>query len=1029
MTDGAPVQPSASGSGKKYEIPSRPSLEGPGRTTPPLAITALNLFKAAGDSAGTASSDTAVLNAPVAPSASPEPATLAAGAATQPTASERSAGRKNASTKWKATVQVVAKQAEAVSTWKEAAKEGRTFRNLIAWSNSNILKYDVDKLLSYGFLVWADGTAITIRTLVSTLVYCALSTLLGYFRCPEDVPLSWGNRCVPVFGSEMLMLTSLVAFLLGMFCQLTFNRWWSTRERLQLVIGRTNNLSLMTSTMITGTDEGARRARKEVVRYCNCAHALLYMQAAGQEDIDSLVKRKLLTKAEAGSLRSLPSKYQIVYAWLSELLKECAISGRMLFPDTFLPQFQEQIATMRAGAGDVMMFLNCQIPYAYVHLLTFATKLHVLFIMVYAGGLIGDGFNKQSISMIVFGYIFLFVNRVIYEGLLTIHEVLVNPFGDDPDDFPKYVYQEILEQTSASLIDQANKMPSTRFFEKYDRADRERRYSNTSFEEEERFMTRGVPSMLHSVAPSRKMSTWKPHSMAVAVPSISEDEVAAALAEAGVHVNRRASAPAQQAPALPRRPSFPTMSGRARPAVFRNSSFGASSGSAGAGMGLRTALSDYPHAKSVGSSSSKRPSRSNSISGAAGVRSPLRPEGGPVLAVRPPSFGPGSGTTSPPPEATAPLPGAAPATPRGPRACGPAGLGGCRRGAAGAGGPPGGAAGRPGDPHRAHRGPERSGKRGSNSDGERSQNTSLKGSRSARTARSDREGKSARFAFPVAMTNGRRLPPIAPVALHVSPLPTTTRGHHGQQRARGRAGAGEEEAEKGGKAQTVVVPLLAPDGDPTPSPSPPPVIVTASPRLSNIASLSGAKSLPPLRLQRAEAGTRTGRAGAYADRPSARSEALSRASTARGLRSARSARGERHGSNLMDIAAQAAHAAQAAAAALNEIAALRMGVQEGLYGAPHSARRGRGHGHGQQQEEEGAEEGGGEGSRPSSEADEGPAGPHQTEAEATAPEEEEEEEGPPPPPRLKRSNSRFKRMLSFGGRFQLQTAVPVNHAF
>eukprot|EP00741_Cyanophora_paradoxa_P017589 tig00021012_g16989.t1 len=260
--------PAAAAASAKYEIPSGPSLNpeaaaaapAAGRAGPPSiahAIAALNLFKLGGAGAGrgrgrgrTTFSDTAVLNGPpAAPSDGAEPAaTGAAGAAAQPTPSDPSPApepaRKGAS-KWRATAQVVAKQTEAVSTWKDVVKEGRTFRNLIAWSSSNIVKYDVNKLLSYGFLVWADGTAITGRTLFSTLVYCALATVLGYFRCPEDAPLSWDNKCVPVFGPEMLELTSLVAFLLGMFCQLTFDRWWDTRERLQSVIGPCNNISLM----------------------------------------------------------------------------------------------------------------------------------------------------------------------------------------------------------------------------------------------------------------------------------------------------------------------------------------------------------------------------------------------------------------------------------------------------------------------------------------------------------------------------------------------------------------------------------------------------------------------------------------------------------------------------------------------------------------------------------------------------------------------------------------------------------------
>eukprot|EP00741_Cyanophora_paradoxa_P017588 tig00021012_g16988.t1 len=591
----------------------------------------------------------------------------------------------------------------------------------------------------------------------------------------------------------------------------------------------------------------------------------------------------------------------------------------MLFPDGVFPQFQEQINLMRDATGEIMMFLNCQvppastpasprlplaspppppplripyayIPYAYVHLLTFATKLHLLFFMVYAAGLIVASLTGPASP-----------------------RVLVNPFGDDPDDFPKYVYQEIVEQTTGSLIDQANRMPSTGFFEK-----------------------RATPA---ASAPA-----------SVVLEGYDRDRD---------HPLRRASSPQ-----LPRRPSYPSMGpGHGpgpRPPVFRNSTFAGSIGGGGGGGGggagpeqkAPAQRSEYPPPKSV-DGIRRPPRRSHSISGPSGVRSPPRSQVGPVLAVRPPSFGPGSSTVAPAPEGPTPAPAPAgpglPPLPPPPTGLGPAlGLGPGLglpprppRGSLGVGdllgvlGPSG-----LGTLTERTEAPERSAseRRSSRSDGEHSSDAegqgrgqsgggTLRGSRSARTARSDRGGKkSARFDLPPpppqppgyvdapsaggpAAANGRRqqLPPIAPLALQVSPPPedndegaTTDSSAHRDVE--------EGENDDAGKAQAAPAPA------PAPAPGSDPAL-PAGPSRSRAASI---RDLPPLRLHRmdqqqpgseapAPAAPATSRRTAR-DRQqqqqtarSAREEAISRASTARGLRSNRS---PRHG-DLMDIAAQA----------------------------------------------------------------------------------------------------------------------------
>jgi len=338
----------------------------------------------------------------------------------------------------------------------------------LTWSHRNILKYDTGRLLSWGYLMVLSGTAITPQSLLGTGIMCSIATVLGFFRCPKGAQLSWDSTCVPMIGEEALMLSSLVAFLLGMFGSLTFARWWSTREKLQMVMGRSNNMAVMIATYVIGDDEGTIQAREDMCRYMNLAHALVYKQADNSDELGDLVAKRLLTVDELESIQNMPSRYIIVYTWLSALLREVATNGRLVFPEFVLPLMHAEISLMRGGAADIFMFLNSQIPYAYVHLLTLVTKIHVAFVLGYSSGLIGQGFEERSLQMIIFAYIYLFATRVIYEGLLQIHHVLVNPFGEDPDDFPKDSYMESLLHTTKATLRQAGRTPCEDYFSKFE---------------------------------------------------------------------------------------------------------------------------------------------------------------------------------------------------------------------------------------------------------------------------------------------------------------------------------------------------------------------------------------------------------------------------------------------------------------------------------------------------------------------------------------------------------------------------------
>ena len=223
---------------------------------------------------------------------------------------------------------------------------------------------------------------------------------------------------------------------MGIFMQQTLARWWSTREKVQVVIGQGNNMAVLISTYIAGDDDEAKLLRSDLVRYINLAHALLYLQAGSEENYDYFTERGLITAEEKEILQSttFAQKFLLVYHWAAQLLIRAGATGRVTFPCNMLPTLQLGLSTLRGNAADVFMFLNTQIPYSYTHILAIIIKFHLFMVIIVAGSTMGQGIISGSNSLVCWGYALMVVNTVVFEGLLTMHSKLYNPFGDDPDD-------------------------------------------------------------------------------------------------------------------------------------------------------------------------------------------------------------------------------------------------------------------------------------------------------------------------------------------------------------------------------------------------------------------------------------------------------------------------------------------------------------------------------------------------------------------------------------------------------------------
>jgi len=320
------------------------------------------------------------------------------------------------------------------------------------YSGKAISKYSTSKLFKYGF-VNPKGSVFTRGMVLRTVVMCLIATFVAFFRCP-DKGMKPYQFCFPILSSgEGLIFASLVSFLLGLFQSTTFSRWWSTREKLGVCMNNTAYATMLLSNFSTN-DPNAKAAAERIARWMNAAHALIYKQANKDFDLHPLVQKNLLTNEEREKLEhastSMSNVAAIVFNWCFGGLKEMTTANQVL-SSVFTPTLSAISAAFTASQ-DIFTFLDTQMPFSYLHLLTVITKIHLVFVVFYSGGIVGSGMATLSWSRIIFGYAMVFTNNLIYEGLLLIHDMLVNPLGDESGDFPKELYQHQTAQLCDAIL-------------------------------------------------------------------------------------------------------------------------------------------------------------------------------------------------------------------------------------------------------------------------------------------------------------------------------------------------------------------------------------------------------------------------------------------------------------------------------------------------------------------------------------------------------------------------------------------------
>ncbi|XP_061587032.1 bestrophin-4 [Cololabis saira] len=271
------------------------------------------------------------------------------------------------------------------------------------------------------------------------LVFCAVYVLFSVvYRClltPKQQDLF---ERVALYCDQFTNTNFIpVLFVLGFYVTLAFNRWWGQYTSFPLP----DNLMMVVSGNVHGADERGRLLRRTLMRYANLSSVLILRSISTRvlkrfPTLDHIVEAGFMTTHELKKFESLHSdfnKYWMPLTWFSNLASGAREEGRVR-DDVALRLLMDELNSYRAKCSLLFHYDWISIPLVYTQVVTIAVYSFFAFCVIGRQFLNPEkGYRGHQLDMYV--PVFTLMQFFFYTGWLKVGELIINPFGEDDDDF------------------------------------------------------------------------------------------------------------------------------------------------------------------------------------------------------------------------------------------------------------------------------------------------------------------------------------------------------------------------------------------------------------------------------------------------------------------------------------------------------------------------------------------------------------------------------------------------------------------
>ena len=275
-------------------------------------------------------------------------------------------------------------------------------------------------------LVWLDLA-------LFLFIYYSLS---GIYRLLLNEEQKKIFEAVVAYCNEYSDLIPL-SFVLGFYVSIVMTRWWNQ----YMVIPWPDSIAVFVSATIHGNDERGRLMRRTIVRYvCVCLTLVLAMVSPRVKKrfptMEHFVDTGLLLENELAIFQSLntkfpkPSKHWLPIVWASSIVTRARKEGRIR-DDFAVKTLIDELNKFRGLCGSLMHYDTISVPLVYTQVVTLAVYTYFL------TSVMGRQWVQNSSTSTIDLYfpVFTTLQFFFYMGWLKVAETLINPFGEDDDDF------------------------------------------------------------------------------------------------------------------------------------------------------------------------------------------------------------------------------------------------------------------------------------------------------------------------------------------------------------------------------------------------------------------------------------------------------------------------------------------------------------------------------------------------------------------------------------------------------------------
>jgi len=254
----------------------------------------------------------------------------------------------------------------------------------------------------------------------------------------------------------------LVPFILEFFVLTMLSRWWDLRvTALGLFFDSLANVCMLCASELHG---GKWREVRECITKYSIASVELLVQAARQdEDIANLVEKDLLTDVEGEFLeehRNLWQRPMVVLVWTMHVATDAM--DLAMTPCYSRLEVIQQCLQARDGLANINMYLDTQLPFAYVHFVTLIVNAQNIMIAVRSGLLFAKAVPTLDIFVMVQQIVCTPTIVFFYQSLLAITYMIMDPFGDDVLDFPIMAYKAYFASCVDAVMGAGRACPAVR---------------------------------------------------------------------------------------------------------------------------------------------------------------------------------------------------------------------------------------------------------------------------------------------------------------------------------------------------------------------------------------------------------------------------------------------------------------------------------------------------------------------------------------------------------------------------------------